>query len=57
MNLTNTFVWLVLLLVDKEYENILIPQINELKMNILNLPHVVFHYKDMRQQDKDFKIF
>ena len=40
----------------QEYENILIPQINELKMNILNLPHVVFHYKDMRQQDKDFKI-
>ena len=33
----------------REYEDVLIPEINKLKSDVLNSPHIVFHYKDMRQ--------
>lgn len=40
----------------KNYEELLIPKINDLKSNILKSPHVVFHYRDIRQCAHDFKI-
>ena len=40
----------------KDYEESLIPKINDLKLNILKSPYVVFHYKDIRKNAHDFKI-
>ena len=39
----------------KEYEGILIPEINRVKTDILKSPHIIFHYKDMRQQSNGFE--
>lgn len=39
----------------KEYENILIPKINDCK-KILGNPHIVFHYTDMKKSTGEFKM-
>lgn len=40
----------------QDYENDLIPKINNIKENILQKPNIIFHYKDMKKQVKDFSI-
>lgn len=40
----------------QEYEEFLIPKINSLKTEILQSPHIVFHYKDIRQSAKEFRL-
>ena len=38
----------------KEYEEVLIPKINQIKIDVLNRPHIVFHYTDMKKQKDEF---
>lgn len=40
-----------------EYENVLIPAINALKIKYFNNTSVLFHYTDMKKNKEDFKIF
>ena len=40
----------------QEYENYLIPKINTLKTDILQSPHIIFHYKDIRKNTNDFEV-
>lgn len=40
----------------QEYEDVLIPKINKLKLDVLNSPHIVFHYKDMRQNAGEYTL-
>ena len=55
-NDTNEFFCLAGFIISRqEYEEVLIPEINRIKTELLNFPHIVFHYKDMRKQAGEYK--